>query len=371
MIRKRAKNDIKMINERNSSIELLRIVAMLMIVLCHMVTHGNVSYIQNSISIPRLWYNLIAMGGNIGTNLFVIITGYYLIESKSKFYFFRVLCFIFEVLFYSIIIYIILISFKIIPFNISKFIKAFFPITYQTWWFASAYFVLYIFHPFLNKMLSNITKEQFKFLLMLEILFWSIIPTFLLSHYQSNNLLWLATLYCISAYYKKYGIGGIIPGKEKYLICISFLLLYISSILIIYIRKIFNINNINPLFFYDRQSFFILVISFFLFVLFLRLKIHSQKWINVISSTTFGVYLIHDNPDVRHILWTYIFDITKIKDSVYFPLYTIFILFYVFITCSIIDMLRQIIINICCDSLKEKISKKINLFWGKFNIAQL
>ena len=47
---------------RNSSIELLRIVAMVMIVSCHFATHGRFSFNTSSISIPQLWWNFIEMG---------------------------------------------------------------------------------------------------------------------------------------------------------------------------------------------------------------------------------------------------------------------------------------------------------------------
>lgn len=63
-------------SERNSSIELLRIIVMLMIVGCHFATHGGFSFDKQAITIPRLWWNVIEMGGNFGADVFVLISGY-------------------------------------------------------------------------------------------------------------------------------------------------------------------------------------------------------------------------------------------------------------------------------------------------------
>ena len=68
--------------ERDSSIELLRIASMFSIMLCHLASHGGIAFDGNVISIPRLWYNFIAMGGNVGSAVFVLISGYYLVEDK-------------------------------------------------------------------------------------------------------------------------------------------------------------------------------------------------------------------------------------------------------------------------------------------------
>lgn len=63
---------------RNSSIELLRILAMIMIVSCHFATHGGFSFDVKIVSIPRLWWSFIEMGGNLGVDIFVLISGYML-----------------------------------------------------------------------------------------------------------------------------------------------------------------------------------------------------------------------------------------------------------------------------------------------------
>ena len=68
---------------RQSNFELLRIVAMLMIVFHHFAFHGELSYEGAGLSAPHLWYNLIIMDGKTGVNIFVLISGYFLVNDKE------------------------------------------------------------------------------------------------------------------------------------------------------------------------------------------------------------------------------------------------------------------------------------------------
>ena len=68
--------------ERDSSLELLRIVAMLMIIAHHFACHGGFYFHANSIMLNRLWHKFIFMGGSLGNDIFVMLSGYFLINSK-------------------------------------------------------------------------------------------------------------------------------------------------------------------------------------------------------------------------------------------------------------------------------------------------
>ena len=62
-------------NIRKSNIELLRIVAMVIIVMHHFAIHGGFAFSSETISINRLWVQFITMGGRLGVNIFVLISG--------------------------------------------------------------------------------------------------------------------------------------------------------------------------------------------------------------------------------------------------------------------------------------------------------
>lgn len=193
---------------RNSSIELLRIISMVMIVGCHFATHGGFSFSSENITIPRLWWYVLEMGGNLGVDVFVLISGYFLVtDSGSLFNFKRVLKFWVQVFTYSAVIYIVSGISGISEFGVVSGIKTVFPITFELWWFASAYFVLYLIHPFINIFLRRLNQEEYRNLLVILLILWCVIPTFTDTDYQSNYLVWFAAVYCTAGYVRLYGLN--------------------------------------------------------------------------------------------------------------------------------------------------------------------
>ena len=67
---------------RESNMELLRILAMVFIVIFHYIYKSNFQYIEltvNNLFIKSGWFL-----GELGVNLFMLITGYYLCKSKTS-----------------------------------------------------------------------------------------------------------------------------------------------------------------------------------------------------------------------------------------------------------------------------------------------
>ena len=74
-------------DKRQSNIELLRILAMLFIIAYHFVYHGDVYYPHVDISgFNRIFTTFLRPFGKMGVNIFVMISGYFLIASQKKQY---------------------------------------------------------------------------------------------------------------------------------------------------------------------------------------------------------------------------------------------------------------------------------------------
>lgn len=189
--------------KRQSNFELLRIVAIIMIISSHLVVHSNISFNTDAISFNRLWIQFYSTGGKVGFNLFVMISGYFL-SSVSEVKTSRVIRFILQTTFYSLIIYFILVLLGIQKFQLVQAIESLFPIPFSIWGFASAYFVLYLLFPFINTMLNNLSKNQYIGLLLLMFVIWSVIPTFTSVSFQCNYVTWMTFLYSIGAYIRKF-----------------------------------------------------------------------------------------------------------------------------------------------------------------------
>lgn len=331
---------------RNSSIELLRILSMLMIVFHHFSVHGGFEWDAASLSIPYFWCNLISMGGKIGVDVFILISGYFLVKREGPvFNFKRILKFWGQVFFYSIVIY--LLGLMVIgDLRTSSLIEVIFPITSSSWWFASTYFVLFLLHPFLNKLIACLDKRRHQNLLALLVICWCAIPTFTTAPYQGNDLSWFITLYVIAGYARIYGFNPRFTSGHYFLFSgIVSAFTYLSSVGFSILGTKSSIFFYHASYFYGQEKLPILLISLTLFMGFATLKMEYHKWINVTASATFGVYLIHDHPFVRPFLWLNVFQNAQYQDSLTLIPYSIVVVAIVYAVCTLIDLARQQIVE--------------------------
>ena len=68
------------IKERQSNIELLRIIAILIIIGHHFAIHGKLYEYTDISFVNRIWMQFLLLSGKLGVSLFVLISGYFLIE---------------------------------------------------------------------------------------------------------------------------------------------------------------------------------------------------------------------------------------------------------------------------------------------------
>ena len=314
-----------------------------MIVFHHFAVHGTFYWEADSVTIPHFWYNLIVMGGKIGVDVFILISGYFLITSHSSlFNFKKILKFLGQIIFYSLGIFVISSLFHTQHYGIKDIIKAFFPITFSSWWFASAYFVLYIIHPFLNMFLNALNKKTYQALLLTLVIIWSVIPTFTTSDFQSNSLWWFVTLYAIAGYARLYGFNQIFTSKRYFALCgVISALTYFSSVVFIMLGTRWSIFLIHATYFYGMEKISVLLISLTLFMAFATLKMNYHKWINTLATATFGVYLIHDSNIVRPFLWIDVFQNSQYQNSLLLIPYSVIVVALVYGICTAIDLVRQ------------------------------
>ena len=71
------------VKTRESNIELLRVISMVMIFVYHYCVHGSILKV-GSYTINKLVALFLSIGGRVGVNLFILIMGYFMINSKFK-----------------------------------------------------------------------------------------------------------------------------------------------------------------------------------------------------------------------------------------------------------------------------------------------
>lgn len=357
-------NNVLPSKRRNSSIELLRIISMVMIMFYHFAIHGHFDFATASVSVTRLWLNFISMGGKIGVDLFVLISGYYLISDTKSLNFKKILKLWGQVFFYSVVIYVLTCAFGISQFSFTDLIKCIFPITFSQWWFASTYFVLYFLHPFINKFLCSISKKAYQSLLLLLIVFWSVIPTLTATKFESNSLLWFMLLYAISGYIKLYGLNPKIKNNQYVIIfAVVSILTYLSGIAITVAGVKFKSVASHFTYFYNQEKINVLIICVSLFMIFINLKMNYHKWINIIASASFGVYLIHDDNFLRTFIWKDLFNVSSFEGSAVVIPYSIAVIITLYAVCTAIDLIRQKVVEkpylIIVDKLSQPVCNKV------------
>ena len=157
-------------NKRVSKFELLRIIAMYLIVVHHSIIHGmlNVSEKAYLLNHPvNLSASVIMeLGGKIGVIIFVLITGYFMVYSQISLT--KILRIWLPIFFWSIFFY-FLYCVSTRSFSIFRFIKAVFPLLFNEYWFMTVYLFLYLLLPFFPYILplSNVMLIYFTLFLLI------------------------------------------------------------------------------------------------------------------------------------------------------------------------------------------------------------
>lgn len=325
---------------RASNIELLRILSMVMIIGFHIAIHSHFPRYAEVFTVNSLWLRFLRMGGKVGVNIFVLISGYFMVTGSSPNYTKAARLWL-QVFTYSILCLLVALAFGSETFSILSVVKNLLPILRTKWWFATTYFLLFLLAPYLNKGLQALDENMHRWLLIILFAVWSVIPTFLPVNLECNNLLWFVFLYALAAYLRLH----FDPSRLKTKTCLLFTLLVAVASYLIFLglawldTKITLPDNYTSEFF-TMEKLPVLLMSLGLFLGFLNLKMKSSPIINHLASATFGIYLIHDNSYIRKLLWQDLFRNAQwLENDLLIP-YTLLQILLVFAVCAGIELLR-------------------------------
>lgn len=346
---------------RLTNIELLRIVAMFLIVLHHGVVHGNLNF-TGSLDVNKLFLSLFIFGGKFGVNIFVLISGYFL--CRASFSMRKVSKILGEILFYIIIVLSFVIVFFYDSITYERIVSCIYP--YQG--FAVNYIYLYILFPYINKTLQCLSRENILKLLLFLVFIMSFLTTFLPKFDGFWLLSWLVLLYMIGGYIRNYITYTIITKyHNKFLMITIGLILLTNAVtgIIHFMKESFLSKSffwLDERTLFADNSFTLLVASICFFMYFLGMNIDSSL-INNISSKMFGVLLIHDNP-FRFIIFEDILKLDVYQQYLLFPMYFLFAMLSIFFVGVFVSTIRKkffenIFTNIC-EKLIMKMAEIVN-----------
>jgi hypothetical protein len=349
---------IKESKQRNSNLELMRIVLMIMIIAHHYVVNSGLTKLFdfNQITVNMVFLQFFGMAGKMGINTFLLITGYFMVDSEFKLSkWFRIW---FEVMFYNLVISFCL-FFGGYRFSLKNIIESVLPMTYGVQsYFTGTFLYLFLLIPFLNILIKNLSKNQYRTLLCLLLFLYTIISTFAF-HNTFSELGWYCTVYFIAAYLRYYPVKKL----ENFWGMIFFLSMAITmaSILVVdYIGSRFGFygyyHMIN-----NAQKLFAVTGAVSMFMWFKNLKLKQNNFINTVASATFGVLCIHANSDqMRLFLWHDVFKNTSFYTSSLLIIHAVCSVMIVYSVCVIIELLRTRLIEYPFMQFLEKKG-----FWDK------
>ena len=199
---------------RNSSIELLRIVCMLMIIGGHIIMEHHTEY--NPLNIDFSISLFLRSAFAVAVNAFVLISGYFGINFKWN----RLLKLDLQAIFYSVLLLVVSIGIGWHVFNLSRDFLLFFPILSKQYWFITCYAVLYVIAPLLNQWAASMDKALYKRLLILGAAIIYLWPTisYLFNAGQFINdsgygIINFAYLYMLGYYLRHHYVGRASVGR--------------------------------------------------------------------------------------------------------------------------------------------------------------
>lgn len=326
-----------------SNIELLRIISMILIIMHHFSVHGCFPFTPD-LTFNKVFLQVFGLGGKAGVVVFVMITGYFMVSSSFKLHKFVKL--VGQIWFYSIAMLGVAMGLGLDTVTSRNMMLALLPIGVMSW-FAQNFLVLYLLTPIINRVLHWLQHTYYVMLLVVSTVIWFLIPTVLnlwpnVPHttFGFKHIFSFIVFYSMGAYIKLYG-SHITKKIGIIFTAIGFVGAFLGDILVD-VLAMTNPTYIKQIFYFTQNDygFFQLLLGIGLFIIFLKAKITYRPWINVVASTTFGIYLLHDNRLFLHHMWDNVLATYQYYDSLVLPLYAIFVVALIFVVGMTVDYVR-------------------------------
>lgn len=342
-------------NPRNSSLELLRILMMLQIILLHAAEYGGYSAMAQELGgIHAALYWFLYNMSHYSVFVYVMISGYFLSASAEGGSFRRILRAYLPMLFYALVIP-VAVSFIGYPtVKATDVIRAFLPFLSRTWYFMTLYIILLFLVPYLNKLVHAMDRREFLWLLGgLFFLFSVWQPLSMVSPYDDvisvyqilhtdggKSIYGFAAMYLLGAFLRRYHFlpeGG--KWRRYYRNWMNLAAVFILAG--IHTAACYLSPDFRSIAHYNDAPLNVLQ-CIFLFRFFAGMQFTS-RFINAVSACNLGVYIIHEHNLIRQFIWHRIFPLTDLR--IYeTPLYILRLLgipLAIFAVCAGIEWLRQ------------------------------
>ncbi len=340
--------------KRVVSIELLRILAMMMVVMLHYLGKGQL--------LPALTGEMslngyVAWGleslSIVAVNVYMLISGYFLVNSQFKSG--RLVELLCQTLFYSILVSVVLMAAGIISVDsltVNRILEMIFPVQMEHYWFISAYVIMYLFSPILSVAVKHMEQKQLRNTIIGLLLFFglskSILPVELAMDNFGYDGLWFMCVFLVAAYIRLYEIPFFAKGKSRAFVC--YLAGCAGIYVITFVVRAFYLKTGSLDHFvqtaYDYNHVVNLFAAVSLFYVFLKMELSTEgklaKVVYAVAPYSLGVYLLHEQLEVRY-LWPTWLGATLEGNVVLLVLRCLLAVVTVYVVGTLVDALRSVL----------------------------
>ena len=307
--------------ERESGVELLKIVAIFIIVLAHMTqclsrSDAYAFFIdlnQASMNPISLVLNFFRPLGAFGNDLFFICSAWFLCDKKNiqrkKIAYLEA-----DIWLISVVILVVFLLMGVYHIKYMDIINAVFPTLTNSYWYTTCYMMILLVAPWMNLILQKMSEKE---LLSVSLLFG--IGFFLMQTFAdflgvilffSNRLIQFVALYFIIAYFKLYRLDFVNNRKANIVTLLIGVVGWVAFVLSLnFLGE--RLSVLSSFKIWDKNhNIFLVIAAFSLFCLFRGIRFKNPV-VNYLSGLSLLVYLLHENVLVRKYLlpdcWSLIF----------------------------------------------------------------
>ena len=296
--------------KRMANLELLRCVAMMMVVVLHYLGKGGLlaDLTGESLNAPELAAWLLEAFCIVAVNVYMFLSGYFL--SGSSFRLSRLIQHWMQVWLYSVALGLAGALSGVMrdaEFDLHYLLALIFPILMGHYWFMTAYVFLYLMLPLAGMAVERMTKRQLQVTLGLLLLAFcvikSVLPLRLDMAGQGYDCLWYLCVFLTAAYVRKFGISVL---DRKW----TGAILYVGGCLGVFagtlaLRQVYlrtgSLERMLTMFLeYNHVLPFLAAVGLFGIFRKVQVKGKAAAAINRIAPYTLGVYLLHENFGLRY-----------------------------------------------------------------------
>lgn len=325
--------------QRSSNLELLRILCMLLIIGDHLTGQGGIA---DYTTLPSSFaFCLIGCGSRIACSVFILIGGWFLCEQPYKTR--RPLSLWLSLWLYTVPIT-LLCRLAGLDVSFGALRWAAFPASTRQLWFISDYLLLLLCVPLLNRVLRGLPRTAHRGLLAVLAVPMIFYPTLFGENGIVSDTAWMFLYeYLLAAYLRRYPenrLARLLQNRAAALALGLGLPLVNTAIRAVLETRGLTDGKAFQYVAYYRTALGALpnlLAALALFYLFKNLDLGCVRWVNALSGTTLGVYILHQVPAFRNFLWNGLLQAQAHHGSV---VYTLFAIFAVFFGCAAVDAVR-------------------------------